>query len=135
VVAAPGSVFNGRAYWQATAQCGGIYFKLGQIYSDGAIRAKVTKPDPAAYTAFTKNADLANRTATVFFEGAERLLIADRKLTRPEAVMTYDPVSTANGDRLKTAEAAIQAATACPELYAACHNAYPQVCSEKALPK
>ena len=30
-------------------QCGGIYFKLGAVYSDAAIRAKVVKPDPAAY--------------------------------------------------------------------------------------
>ena len=133
-VAAPGLAFNGRAYWQAAAQCGGIYFKLGSIYSDGAIRAKVIKPDPAAYTALTKSADLANRTATAFFEAAERFLIADRKLGRPEAVMTYDPVSTANGDRFKTVEAAVQAAVPCPELYTACHSAYPQVCSEKALP-
>src|SRR4051812_28195740 len=48
-VAASGTPFNGKAYWQATAQCGGIYFKLGTVYSDAAVRAKVTKPDPAAY--------------------------------------------------------------------------------------
>ncbi len=29
IVAAPGTPFHGKAYWQATAQCGGIYFKLG----------------------------------------------------------------------------------------------------------
>jgi hypothetical protein len=133
-VAAPGTIFNGRAYWQAAAQCGGIYFKLGLIYSDGAVRAKVVKPDPAAYASLTKDADTANRTATAFFDAAERFLIADRKLGRDEAVITYDPVSTASGDRVKTAEAATQAAKPCPELYLACHGAFPQVCSEKAMP-
>ena len=59
VVAAPGTAFNGRAYWQAAAQCGGVYFKLGAIHSEAAIRAKVIKPDPAAYAALTKDADLA----------------------------------------------------------------------------
>ena len=48
-VTAPGTAFNGHAWWQAAAQCGGIYFKLGTVYSDAAIRAKVIKPDPAAY--------------------------------------------------------------------------------------
>ena len=32
LVAAPGTPFNGRAYWQATAQCGGIYFRLNTLY-------------------------------------------------------------------------------------------------------
>jgi hypothetical protein len=134
VVAAPGTIFSGRAYWQAAAQCGGIYFKLGLIYSDGAVRAKVVKPDPAAYASLTKNADAANRAATVFFDAAERFLIADRKLARDEAVITYDPVSTASGDRVKTADAAMQAAKPCPELYLACHGAFPQACGEKAVP-
>jgi hypothetical protein len=133
LVNAPGSVFNGKAYWQATAQCGGIYFKLGSIYSEAAIRAKVIKPDPVAYTSFNKDANTANRTATGFFESAERFLIADRKLTRDEAVMSYDPVSNASGDRIKTAEAAAATAKSCPELYATCHGAFPQVCRERDL--
>ena len=45
VVSIPGSVFNGRAYWQALAQCGGMYFKLGQLHSDVAIRARVVTPE------------------------------------------------------------------------------------------
>jgi len=134
VVNAAGTAFNGRAYWQATAQCGGIYFRLGTLYSDAAVRAKVIKPDPAAYTSLTKDADAANRSATAFFEATERLLIADRKLNREEAVTTYDGVSSASGDRLKTAEAAIGAAKPCLELYQTCHSAYPQVCSERSLP-
>jgi hypothetical protein len=134
VVSAPGTVFNGKAYWQATAQCGGIYFRLGTVYSDSAIRAKVIKPDPAAYTSFTKDADSANKTATAFFDASERFLIADRKLTRDEAVMTYDVLAGASGDRIKTAEAAVLAAKPCPELYLACHSAFPQICNEKNVP-
>jgi hypothetical protein len=132
-VVAPGTPFNGKAYWQAAAQCGGIYFKLGNVYSDAAVRAKVTKPDPAAYVAFTKQADEASKTATVFFTAAERFLIADRKLGRDEAVMTYDPLATQNGDRLKSADAAIQAAQPCAELYKTCRGAFPQVCNDSAM--
>lgn len=130
VVNAPGTLFNGKAWWQATAQCGGIYFKLGTVYSDAAIRAKVVKPDPAAYSTFTRDASSASKTATAFFEAAERFLIADRKLARDEAVITYDVVASANGDRLKTADAAVQAAKPCPELYQACRGAFPQVCND-----
>ena len=132
-VSAPGTPFNGKAYWQATAQCGGVYFKLGTVYSDAAIKAKVVKPDPAAYAQWTKEADGASRTATAFFEAAERFLIADRKLARDEAVMTYDVVASANGDRVKSAEAAVQAAKGCPELYKTCRGAFPQVCNDAAL--
>jgi len=132
-VAAPGTPFNGKAYWQAAAQCGGIYFKLGTVYSEQAVRAKVTKPDPAAYAAFTKQADEASKTATVFFTAAERFLIVDRKLGRDEAVLTYDPLATATGDRVKTAEAAIQAAQPCAELYQTCRGAFPQVCNDSAM--
>jgi hypothetical protein len=134
VVSAPGTAFNGRAYWQASAQCGGIYFKLGAIQSDAAVKAKVIKPDPAAYASFTKDANSANRTATAFFEAAERFLIADRKLARDEAVMTYDPVASASGDRIKTPEAAMLAAKPCPEFYLTCHGAFPQLCNEKSVP-
>jgi hypothetical protein len=132
VVSAPGTPFHGRAYWQATAQCGGIYFKLGTVYSDAAVKAKVVKPDPAGYAQLTKEADGASKTATAFFEAAERFLIADRKLARDEAVMTYDVVATTNGDRLKTTEAAVQAAKPCPELYKTCRGAFPQVCNDTA---
>src|SRR4051794_7626704 len=134
VVVAPGTPFNGKAYWQATAQCGGIYFKLGTVYSEQAVRAKVTRPDPAAYAAFTKQADEASKTATVYFTAAERFLIADRKLGRDEAVLTYDPLASANGDRVKTVEAAIQAAQPCAELYKTCRGAFPQVCNDSAMP-
>ncbi len=134
LVSAPGTPFNGRAYWQAAAQCGGIYFKVGTIHSEAAVRAKVVKPDPAAYASLTKDAGAANRSATAFFEAAERFLSADRKLSREEAVLTYDPVAGASGDRVKTVDAAALAAKSCPELYQACHGAYPQVCPARSLP-
>jgi hypothetical protein len=133
-VAAPGTPFNGRAYWQAAAQCGGIYFKLGTVYSEAAIKAKVVKPDPAAYALLTKEADAANKTATAFFVAAERFLVADRKLARDEAVIVYDPVSSASGDRVKTIEAGALAAKACPDLYKTCRGAFPQVCSDTVAP-
>ena len=130
----PGSPFHGRAYWQAAAQCGGIYFKLGTLTSEAAIRAKVIRPDPAAYASLSKDANAANKSATAFFVVAERVLIADRKLARDEAVMTYDVVASASGERIKTAEAAVLAAKPCAELYLACHGAFPQVCNEKSVP-
>jgi len=132
VVAAPGTPFHGKAYWQAAAQCGGIYFKIGTIYSDGAAKAKV-KPDPTAFTQLSASAATANRAATAFFEAAERILIADRKLGRDEAVLTYDALSTAAGDRAKTLEAAVQATKPCPDLYHACRAAFPQVCNDATV--
>ena len=132
-VNAPGSPFNGRAYWQAAAQCGGIYFKLGTLNSEAAIRAKVIKPDLAAYASFTKEADQASRSATAFFVVAERVLISDRKLTRDEAVIVYDPVASASGDRVKTVDAAVQAVKPCPELYKLCRAAHPQVCNDTSM--
>ena len=134
LVSAPGLPFNGRAYWQAAAQCGGIYFKLGTLHSEAAVRAKVVKPDPAAYASLSKDAGAANRSATAFFEAAERFLIADRKLSREEAVLTYDPIAGSSGDRARSVDAAATAAKSCPELYQACHGAYPQACPERSLP-
>ena len=122
LVAAPGTPFNGRPYWQALAQCGGIYFKLNSLYSGVAIQAKVVKPDPAANAAFSKKSDAARRIATAFFEAAERFLIADRGLGREDAVMTYDARAAAEGDRHKTVEAAEQATKPCPALYQACRD-------------
>jgi len=130
VVAAPGTPFNGKAYWQSAAQCGGIYFKVGTFYSEEAIKAQVIKPDPAAYEKFTRSAQGATRNATAFFEAAERFLIADRKITREEAVLAYDPISTAAGDRAKTLDAALQATKPCPDLYQTCRATYPQACND-----
>jgi hypothetical protein len=131
-VAAPGTPFHGRAYWQAAAQCGGVYFKLNTSYSDAAISAKVIKPDPAAFTKLSKDAEGAATTATAFFDVSERFLVADRKLARDEAVMTYDPVASSAGERLKSVEAALQAAKPCAELYQTCRSAHPQICNDPA---
>ena len=130
VVTAPGTPFNGRAFWQAAAQCGGIYFRLNTLYSDAAIGAKVIKPDPAAYTRLSKEADGASASATTFFDVSERFLVVDRKMTREDAVMTYDSVAHTAGDRFKSVEAALQAAKPCPELYKVCRGAFPQVCND-----
>jgi len=133
LVTAPASPFNGRPYWQVLAQCGGIYFKLNSLYSTAAIQAKVVKPDPAANAQFTKKSDAARRTATAFFEAAERFLIADRGLAREDAIMTYDARATAEGDRHKTIDAAEQAIMPCPALYQACRDVSPKICSEPAV--
>jgi hypothetical protein len=133
-VAAPGSPFNGRAYWQAAAQCGGIYFRLNTLYSDAAATAKVVKPDPAAYARLSKEADAAVATATNFFDVSEYFLAADRKLARQEAVVTYDAASRSAGDRLKSVDAALQAAKPCAELYKVCRAAHPQACADPRTP-
>jgi hypothetical protein len=130
IVTAPGTPFHGRAYWQAAAQCGGIYFKLNSVYSDAAISAKVVKPDPAAYTRFTKQAEAASIAATRFFEASEHFLVADRKLGRDDAVLTYDPVANSAGERLKSIDAAQQAVKPCAEFYKTCRGAHPQMCSD-----
>ena len=130
VVTAPGTPFNGRAFWQAAAQCGGIYFRLNTLYSEAAISAKVIKPDPAAFTRLSKDADGASTNATTFFDVSERFLVSDRKVAREDAVITYDNLAHAIGDRFKTVEAALQAAKPCPELYKVCRGAFPQVCND-----
>jgi hypothetical protein len=133
LVNAPGTAFNGRPYWQALAQCGGIYFKLNTLYSNAAIQAKVVKPDPAANARFSKQSDTARRTATAFFEAAERILIADRGIAREQAAVIYDARANEEGERQKTAEAAEQAAKPCPALYQACREAFAKICSDPAL--
>jgi hypothetical protein len=114
VVTAPGTPFNGRAFWQAAAQCGGIYFRLNTLYSDAAISAKVIKPDPAAFTRLSKDADGASVNATAFFDVSERFLVADRKVSREDAVVTYDNAAHTAGDRFKSVEAALQGASRVP---------------------
>ncbi len=133
VMAAAGA-FNGRPYWLALAQCGGIYFKLNTLYADAAVHARVTKPDPKANAEFTKKLNEAIRSATTYFDGAERFLMTDRGIERADAVLTYDGQSHAAGERLKTIEAALAAAKACPALYQACRDAYPKQCREPLAP-
>jgi hypothetical protein len=134
IIAAPGSPYNGRAYWLPLAQCGGIYFKLNTMYTDAAVRARVTKPDPKANTQFTKDLNDAIKTATAYFVGAERFLTTDRGLERPDAILTYDGRSREAGDRVKTIDAALAAAKQCYALYQVCREAFPKACSEANLP-
>src|SRR5262245_12130961 len=133
VVALPQSPFNGRPYWQSLAQCGGIYFKLNSLYSGVAIHAKVVKPDPAVNAQFSKKSDSARRTATAFFEAAERFLMADRGVAREDAMLTYDARAAAEGDRHKTIESAEQATKPCPALYQACREVSPKICAEPSV--
>jgi len=133
VVAAPGA-FNGHPYWMALAECGGIYFKLNVFYTDVAVHARVVKPDPKANAEYTKRLNEAIRTATTYFNGAERFLMTDRGIERADAVLTYDGQSRAAGDRFKTVEAALGGVKACPPLYQACREAYPKQCSERLAP-
>jgi hypothetical protein len=133
VVAAAGP-FSGRPYWLALAQCGGAYFKINTYYADSAARARVIKPDPKATADYTKKFTDAIKTATTYFDGAERLLMTDRGIERSDAVLTYDPQSRAAGDKLKTVDAAIAATQVCPALYQACHAAYPKACRDVLPP-
>jgi len=133
VVATLGA-FNGRPYWLALAECGGIYFKLNMLYTDVAVHARVVKLDPKANAEYTKKLNEAIRTATTYFNGAERFLMTDRGIERADAVLTYDRQSRAAGDRFKTVEAALGGAKACPLLFQACREAYPKQCSERLAP-
>jgi hypothetical protein len=132
VVVAPGA-FSGKPYWLALAQCGGAYFKLNVFYTDIATHARV-KPDPKTATEYTKKLTDAIKIGTMYFNGAERFLMTDRGVERVDAVLTYDPQSRAASDRLKTVDAALAAALACPALYEACQAAYPKACSERLPP-
>src|ERR1700739_4389947 len=101
MVSAPGA-FTGHPYWLALAQCGGIYFKLNTLYTDIAVRARVVKPDPRINAEYSKKLTEAIKTATIFFNGAERFLMTERGLERADAVLTYDSPSRAAADRVKT---------------------------------
>ncbi len=133
VVAMPGA-FNGHPYWLALAQCGGIYFKLNTLYTDIAVRARVVKPDPKVNAEYTKKLTEAIKAATTFFDGAEQFLMMERGLERADAVLTYDGQSRAAGDRLKTIDAALAAAKACPVLYKGCQESFAKQCSEALAP-
>jgi hypothetical protein len=132
VVTAAGT-FSGKPYWLALAQCGGTYFKLNLFYTDIATHARV-KPDPKTAADYTKKLTDAIKVATMYFNGAERFLMADRGVERVDAVLTYDPQAHAAEDKLKTVEAAQDAAVACTALYEACRAAYPKSCSERLPP-
>ena len=130
IVNAPGA-FNGRPYWLALAECGGKYFKLNVLYTDAAVQARVVKPDPKAAAEYTKKLNEAIRTATTYFDAAEHFLMTDRGIERADAVLTYDGVSRAAGEHLKTVEAALAAIKGCPTLLQVCREAHPKLCSER----
>jgi hypothetical protein len=139
VIAAPGAL-NGKPYWLGLAQCGGIYFKLNVLYTDIAVHARVTKPDPVLNNEVTKKLNEAIRLTTVYYTAAERFLMGDRGIERTEAVLVYYDQARAAGDRIKGSDTAAailagQAAEkACPVLYQACQAAYPKACSEQIAP-
>ncbi len=133
VVATPGA-FSGRPYWLALAECGGIYFKLNLLYTDVAVHARVTKPDPHANAEFTKKLKEAMDVATTYFDGAEHLLMAQRGLERADAVLTYNGPSRAAGDRIKSIDAALAATKDCPAVYHACQEAFAKQCNEPLAP-
>lgn len=133
VVTAAGP-YAGRPYWLALAQCGGIYFKLNELFTDVAVHARAVKPDPKINTEYTRKLNEAIDTATAFFDGADHFLMADRGIERDDAVLIYDEQSLAVGNRVKTIDDALGAARACPALYAACEQAYPKTCSEPLKP-
>src|SRR5579863_8565599 len=129
VVTTPGT-FNGRPYWMVLAECGGIYFKLNLFYTDVAVHARVTKPDPHANAEFTKKLKEAMDVATTYFDGAEHLLMAQRGLERADAVLTYNAPSRVAGDRIKSIDAALAATKDCPAVYHACQEAFAKQCNE-----
>jgi hypothetical protein len=132
IVAAP-SAFSGRPYWVALADCGGVYFKLNLLYADAAAHARI-KPDAREAAEYTKKLTAAIRIATTYFDATESFLKTDRNFERDEAVLTYDGQSNAAGERVKTIDAALAAAKACPDLYRACQKAYAKECSEPLEP-
>ena len=133
VVTAP-ATFAGKPYWLALAQCGGAYFKLNVLYTGLAVQARAVKPDPKLNTEYTKKLNDAIKTATAFFTGAERFLMTDRGIERIDAVLIYDQQSRAVSDRIKTIDAALNAAKTCPALYQACQDAHAKACSESLAP-
>jgi hypothetical protein len=131
MVAAPGNSFDGKPYWQALGQCGGIYFKLSTLYTDIAVHARAVKPDHKINAEYTKKLNDASRVATVHYVAAERFLTVERRLGRAEAIMTYDAKAREAGSRVSTIEMGIAAAKPCPELYQVCHQAHPKMCTER----
>ena len=121
--------YDGRPYWLALAQCGGLYFKLNALYTDAAVRARVVKPDPHANAEYTKKLNEAIGVATTYFDAAEDFLRTDRGIDRNDAILTYDGQSRAAGDRVRTIDAALAAAKACPALYQSCQAAHPKTCA------
>lgn len=130
VVNATGTPFHGRPFWLAMAQCGGIYFRLSTLYEEAAIQVRAAKPDPKLAAQSLAKAAQERKRATAFFVAAEGFLMADRGMAKEEAILTYDPRAWEAGERLKSIEAAVQAARACPALYRACTQSFGKLCPE-----
>jgi hypothetical protein len=133
-VVAASSPFAGRPYWLALAQCGGIFFRLNELYTEVAVHARVVKPDPKRNTEYTKKLNDAINVATSFYDAANQFLMTDRNIERDDAILTYDGPARAAGDRAKTIDDALAAARSCPALYAACQVAHPKECNESLTP-
>jgi hypothetical protein len=126
--------YNGRPYWLALAQCGGAYFKLNVLYTALAVQARAVKPDPKLNNEYTKKLNDAIKTATAFYSGAERFLMADRGIERVDAVLIYNEQSRAVADRIKSIDAGLNATKTCPALYQACQETRSKACSETLAP-
>jgi hypothetical protein len=134
LVQAPGSRLAGKPFWHALSQCGGIYFKMSTLHADAAAQAQVVRKDANAAKKLARQAEAARRSATAFFDAAEMVLMADRGIARPEAILTYDGLATEAATRLKSIEAASEAAKPCRPLYEICHKSLPKICGD-ALPQ
>ena len=104
------------------------------LYTDAAVHARVTKPDPRANAEYTRKLNEAMKVATTYFDGAEHFLMAQRGIERTDAVLTYDGASRAAGERVKSIDAALAAAKDCPAIYHACQEAFAKQCSEPLAP-
>src|ERR1700757_2222958 len=133
MVTLPGA-FAGKPYWLALAQCGGAYFKLNVLYTALAMQARAVKPDPKLNNEYTKKLNDAIKTATAFYSGAERFLMADRGIERIDAVLIYNEQSRSVAERIKTIDAGLNAARTCPALYQACQETRSKACSETLAP-
>lgn len=131
VVTAPGTPWHGRPYWLAMAQCGGFYFRLGNLYAEEAMRVRAAKPDPAATAELNRRAETAGRSAATFLDVAERFLSTDRSLAQEAAIHAYDG-QVASAEKLKTVQAVLKAAESCPALHETCRTAVPKICGEKS---
>lgn len=139
VVTTPGP-YAGRPYWLALAQCGGMYFKLNVLYTDIAVHARATKPDPTLNNEVTRKLNEALRATTTFYMAAERFLMDNRGIERIDAVLVYADQARAAGDRIKGSDTAaailagLDAVKSCPVLYQACQQTHPKACSEQLAP-
>ena len=134
VVAAPGA-FNGKPYWLALAQCGGIYFKLNVLYTDIAVHARVVKPDPKANADYTKKLNEAIKTATMYFNGAEALPDdRPRRRARRRGADLRSAVARGRRPAQDHRCGACRGDMPVPRFIRPARQAYPKACSERLPP-